>query len=864
MKRTLALVALLAVAAVLFFVLRGEERGPEALRGADTAAGEPSNANESALVAADAAKERTSVAVGAIPATAEAAVSDLAASGAPTVDASQLARIRGVVLQHDGTPAVGAKLTVRGWEAGKDRVQQFGRPTTPWEDVRGTTNADGSFEIAFDPPGAYQFTFEIAAAWAPMATWRWGEVPPGRLIDLGTIELPLGGQIEVDIVRPDGSPVGGAWTVFTEDSLHGPLRDHHEASIYAEKDPTTGRYVFVGLAPGNVEITPVTSLAAPPKPQRVEVVAGRTATVTFVFVGPPIERMLAFNYSGFASRMFGPPPREHVHVRDMQGVEVVSGTVAVDLDKSYGVGLVFDDLEPGEYVIAVDDPRFAAHLSEPLATGGLHTLALEGSVTLTLTVTSGGRPVEGASFVAWPLGGDSQRAATRGRTRATAGAAPGEYVLATVPDAQVWSVSALGHVTGEVELATGLAPGSVQRATVELERGIGIGGRVLDANGEPLAGVEVTAFVARDAQAEAEVRTRGVFTRGNTPRTHAVSAADGSYWIGPLDAPAHDLVTDHPPAVCGFALAVPAGSEGVDLVLAPHGSLTGHIIPEFEGRARVSIGLRHSGAPSRLPPLLTLEGHHRSPVVVASDGTFRADFQPVGAHELVLSIAPSKFAMGDGSMTIGGARLASAPYTIAAGVTTDVVVDVSNDLPLEARFHVDETSGSATKLRVVGLKLVHHESGNTTNWYIEAAADVGTDGWAEVSPITPGTWRFELRPYDAPWGWPIGDEIEIDATTDLERRVVVELVRARFAVVDPSGARIPECHFAFPLEGMWSSMQADESGELELEMPPGTYTLEPGHEVPDANGTLRPAQPIQLVWTRDGPAEPVLVLRPME
>jgi hypothetical protein len=868
MKRTLAALALLALAAVLFFVPRGDERGPEAVRGADGATSDAPTASASPLAATDATSERTSV-VEAAPATlTDAAAAELAAEAATDVDDPRLAHIRGIVLQHDGTPAADAKLVVRGWGVSGERAQRHGTPTKPWQDVVAVTNADGSFDVAFDPPGAYQFVFEIAAAWAPMASWRWGEVPPGSVIDLGTIELPLGGRVEGRIVRHDGSPAGGVWTVATEDSAHGMQRYVPEQRISTQSDPDDSTFVFEGLAPGFFEIKASTLLAEPVLPQVVKVVAGRTSSVTFVHAGPPLERKLALSFTHLAAGAFAPPRREHVHLRTPQGNEIANGTVAAELPQGYRGGLVFEDLEPGAYVIAIDDPRFEPFVSEPLVTGRQHALALRGSVALTLCVTADGRALDDASFTVRPLVGEKGKSVFAYATP-IAHDVPGEYLFATAPEAQVWYVAAHGFEAGEVEFPAGFELGSEQRVVVELEPAIGISGRVLDANGAPLAGAKVTAHLARDTAADANASSKGVFVDGNAPRVHTTTAADGTYWIGPLDAPAYDLVTDHPPAVCGFALAVPARSEGVDLVLAPHGSLSGRITPDFKGRADVGLVFRHTQAGARLPMHLTLL--HRfagamsdfDAISVSADGTFRADFQPVGAHELALTTGLGEFTMGDSTTSVGDSVMKTVPYTIAAGATTELVVDLSNEAPRSARIHVDLTTESTSLLRVIGLKHTTTHDGSQ-HWFITAEGTLDDDGWAEVWPITPGRWRFELRPYDAPWAWPIGDEVDIDGATEFERRVTVELVRARVAVVAPSGAPAANQSFLIPLDGMSTSLRSNAAGELEFEMPPGTYTLKSSIKAIGSNSKPVPAQPIELVWTREGPAEPVLVLRPVE
>ena len=168
-----------------------------------------------------------------------------------------------------------------------------------------------------------------------------------------------------------------------------------------------------------------------------------------------------------------------------------------------------------------------------------------------------------------------------------------------------------------------------------------------------------------------------------------------------------------------------------------------------------------------------------------------------------------------------------------------------------------------TPTRVIGLKLTTTHDGSQ-HWFITAEGTLDDDGWADVWPITPGRWRFELRPYDAPWAFAIGAEVEIDGASEFERRVTVELVRARVTVVDSSGAPVANQRFLIPLDGMSTSLRSDAAGELEFEMPPGTYTLQSNIKPAFGAGKAVPAEPLEVVWTSSGPAEPVLVLRPKE
>ncbi len=71
----------------------------------------------------------------------------------------ELAEIRGRFVLAGGAPAAGVAFEVHGWQRNDEAVQKYGLPEH-WEDLTGETDAGGRFSVRFEPPRAYQFTFD--------------------------------------------------------------------------------------------------------------------------------------------------------------------------------------------------------------------------------------------------------------------------------------------------------------------------------------------------------------------------------------------------------------------------------------------------------------------------------------------------------------------------------------------------------------------------------------------------------------------------------------------------------------------------------------------------------------------------------
>lgn len=89
-----------------------------------------------------------------------------------------------------------------------------------WEDLGADTDQDGRFALRFEPPRAFQFTLDAKTPGYSEASRRWGEIPPGDVVDVGEVTLLRAGVIEGQIVDGNGNPLTGpGWMVYADNDV---------------------------------------------------------------------------------------------------------------------------------------------------------------------------------------------------------------------------------------------------------------------------------------------------------------------------------------------------------------------------------------------------------------------------------------------------------------------------------------------------------------------------------------------------------------------------------------------------------------------------------------------------------------------
>ncbi|MCZ6598296.1 MAG: RNA polymerase sigma factor, partial [Planctomycetota bacterium] len=175
------------------------------------------------------------------------------AGGASAPPAAGGTVVRGRLLLPNGGPATGAVIELHGWRANTERAERFGDPEG-WQDPGDeTADGDGAFTFRFDPHRALQFTLDASLAGHVGAGWRWSEIEPGSVVDVGDVVLELAGSIRGRIVDGEGNPIEGDWGPSAESSRkagEGRERVWRRGSF----DPESAEFVIDGLPGGRVRL----------------------------------------------------------------------------------------------------------------------------------------------------------------------------------------------------------------------------------------------------------------------------------------------------------------------------------------------------------------------------------------------------------------------------------------------------------------------------------------------------------------------------------------------------------------------------------------------------------------------------------
>ena len=246
------------------------------------------------------------------------------------------------------------EVKIDGRAGNEERRLEFGLPAD-WQDPSTATDAGGNFALVFAPPRAYCFELEAKRPGYAREKREWFELLEGDVKDLGEVELIPGGAIEGRLLDPSGAPILGEHIEVNADGQTKNLvrsPGAREATYeYAPVDQQTGAFRLEDLAPGRVHLTALRRRNAWIDGPQVVVQAGETVTQDLVYHGPDLAQRITVSTS---TRVFHPvrPEREAIH---LTGPGIEPRTPATDPPR---IHLVFDGLAPGEYTLAIDDPRF--------------------------------------------------------------------------------------------------------------------------------------------------------------------------------------------------------------------------------------------------------------------------------------------------------------------------------------------------------------------------------------------------------------------------------------------------------------------------------------------------------------------------
>jgi len=773
--------------------------------------------------------------------------------------------IRGRLTFPGGQPAAGVALAVHGWGRGQDALLRYGEPDD-WVDPGSESDAGGSFSLRFVPPPAFQFTLEARAPGHARASWRWSEIAPGATLDVGEVELPVGGTIEGRMVDAQGVPlVGEEWAVFGTTVGLARSGGRRETQVDAAVDPETGTFRLTDVWPTQVELRANSPMANWIRGPLVAVRSGETSTADLVYAGPGNARRITVVTDCSAFPVMNSPAVEHVRLTGPAG-ETRTATKIPGSTQSFS----FEDLPPGSYVLDIDDPRYLPWSQAGLAPGQSVEASLHGNAALRLSVLdAAGQPValyavritfrnQGLSPTEYEVH-DGTSALPDGLV---AGLFPGDYtVTARLPDGT--------SVRCEVDA---LQRDETRAVRLELGGRLFVSGHVRHGPEDAVAGAEVLLLkpAEPDDSDASPILPEGV--RGSLPGyrlqlAHTIADADGAFrfdlaqpgtfllcarsggsrvFSAPLVLETaradQELVLPLPGAVRGRVLLPPgANLEGIGLWIAP-ASVWGPRVLGPAGMGRVYVArdsLDHAVA--------TLE----------ADGTFELDNLPPGPSRAFLVIRE----LTERSVTLTEDGIAGGLELGALDVPAGGVLEWSSEaLELPATLSlVLLVDGSPAPFVDLTLRAGEERS------RIQLKCRTDAEGRAGPVRALSGNWRVYAQDREAGWGAWVAAPLLVAPSEEASVTLTLETGRGALLCVDAAGAPLAGADVYVLHAGGGSAgggsyplavRTTDASGRIELELVPGEYTLHrsDGHSRP---GTVPGTA---FTWTTDGPLDERVIL----
>jgi RNA polymerase sigma-70 factor (ECF subfamily) len=859
------LAAILAVVAgAVFFVQHDPPAAPALVSSGGVALVEPAEK-------AELTSNRLFEEVGYLMASGEADARALVApvAGAPS-DGDTATTVRGVLTRHDGMPVVGGVGTLRGW------INVDGHSTGP-DEVHITTDADGSFAVDFDVLENHQYVLEFDLEGLVDPSWRWSSTPGrnglpiGEELDLQTTILPRSCTVTVRIVDGAGVVSAQPFQIDIESTWRPNGTGARPCTWWL--DTTNGEVVVPDVPYGDVRVSASSPLGHALTTSRF--IDSDACVVDLVHAGPDATRRVHVEVREPVSmlHMLELPPTSAFTLVDQQGQ---SHAAVVSSSDMYAFD--FDDLDAGSYTLHFSDPAYAAVVKPNVVPGQPVDIELTPSVAVELTVVNGatGEAVSGARVVAAirtdttnaifaQLGAATPAIPTwHGSVdlRSVAAAIGAARIVRTLPNPQVWEVIADGYAPHALDFTTGFAPGEVRAVSVVLVPPTSLAGRVVRANGTPVAGAKVHARRAQPLPPGADVWevTRDFINRVQSVRRHeALTDEDGRFEFDGLANAPYDVVVAVAPSVMAFAYDVLPTAEDFELVLPPAGALRGRLTADSAiDFTSCAVELE------RLAPLDEVRLAHVVPEFrialldpnVQTDGSFALDWIPAGSREVSIRLPQVVSDGGMGRTVTGGPVLERRTFDFVEGRDEWFEADISAHVATKARFAIELTGERDAGLLVVGYGV--RSGGVSGDDELATSGLVGADGSVELVSIYPGTWDFFLQGSNGTWSVEIARGVAIAAGDLPEFEGAVTLARGRVEFVDMDGAPFANGSLEEPRYGRGGAKSGgvgshlDAAGSIELVLPVGSHPMQVSKST--VYDSTRVLTDVVVEWTTEGPA----------
>jgi protocatechuate 3,4-dioxygenase beta subunit len=504
------------------------------------------------------------------------------------------------------------------------------------EKLRSTlTSGDGRAKLEAMPAGPWSVTVHARGH----VVKRLPRVAAGPL----AVRLERGASISGSVRAADGGrPIAGA-RVRVAGASPLPAAWQVEATRNEAQADAQGRFRLEGIGRSPVAIT--ARAAGFGAATRRDVRAGDSVDL-FLFPGATL--------SGSVRDEQGRPVAGALVRADSDGLRAAPQAETTDAQGAF----VMAGLPPGEYVVVARGgpraPGIASALVEPESEASVSLVLSDGGYATGQIVDAGaGRPLSGrVKLEVFEERGLSS--AVSDALSAESGA-DGRFTLGPLPlGALGIGVSAPGHAARRVELTIPARGRSLDLGQVPLETGLLLRGRVVEREGNGVAGAQVRASTPGRAE-----RSEG----------EAVTETDGAFEIGGLRAGPHEVVASAAGHASARTKAEPGGPP-VRLVLEPGGEIVGRVVD--------ALGQPVEDARVEARPMDEAPYGLRDVSAESDEGDGRFALRDVGAGSYVLQARAS----GRGEASLAAVRVAPGrptdvgTVTLArGGVVAGVVVD---------------------------------------------------------------------------------------------------------------------------------------------------------------------------------------------
>ena len=422
-------------------------------------------------------------------------VADAAAPGDATWTA--------LLMQPDGTPAVGVPWTFDGEWSGFDWSGVGRPPRTPQS---GVTGRDGRIVVNFPPTEGAFFSLKVTPPELATVAWASDEKLAG-VRDLGNVTLVRGATLHGRVTCGDGRPVPAGVELGIDRSSSAP-GSISRVSRWLESDEAVtdadGAYAFRDVWPGHVKVYAHVPATRGASSRELDLAAGEEAVVDLVYDGPAVDHRIVVDVRpAMDTRSLDDDEAKYI---TLHGGSIEARHPVQPEGWAY---LAFEDLPPGVYTVDVTDPAFDAWRRDNVSPGPSPLrIGLVGNTSLEV------QAIDAATRAPVELFGVALQSALRSGVQMRDG-------VPSLPYSSAWAhpVAKISHPAGRVVI-DGLeanphavhveAPGYLAWDTVwmgaephgqgavlaELHRAVRVSGQVVLGDGRPAARVRVGLFDA--------------------------------------------------------------------------------------------------------------------------------------------------------------------------------------------------------------------------------------------------------------------------------------------------------------------------------------------------------------------------------